>query len=355
MVFPSNKILHWIVVLCFFSVIFGSSPISNTFKNSTMRTKKNSLIALLFTTNASFFDQELEIGKNRCRWLKGLRYQRKQCQRIKGLAELLQKTRQLTLSSCQLQFQYEHWNCSTIYMKKIFKKMYRETAFMYSLATSAFMHLVAQACADGKLEVNCICASLPRSDKPNKWDWAGCSVNTRYASIFVEKFLELKQIGDNPSNIMKYNSKVGLRVARRKTEKKCTCHGLSGACNLQTCFMRVSPFLNVTRDLKQLYHKAIQVESENTIHEMPNKMKKKKQLLFLDPTPNVCDSNHKSWLLPVTGRKCGNIDSCATLCCSHGYHTAVEIMPDYCNCSWYPAVVLKCKNCTHLLNMNYCK
>lgn len=124
--------------------------------------------------------------------------------------------------------------------------MYRETAFMYSLATSAFMYVVAQACVEGKLS-NCQCAGHPKSDNPLKWDWggirvlwilwkfelklfsaSGCSVNTKHASSFVEKFLQLKRKGDNPSNIMKYNSEVGLQITRHNTKKVCKCHGLSG-------------------------------------------------------------------------------------------------------------------------------
>lgn len=127
-------------------------------------------------------------------------------------------------------FRFEQWNCSTSHMKKLFKKLYRETAFIHSLAASAFVYTIAEACLNGHLE-NCKCASHANRDRPRKEAesvWGGCSVNPIFASRFVEKFLQLKKKGDNPSNIMKYNSQIGVRVARRSTQMVCKCHGLSG-------------------------------------------------------------------------------------------------------------------------------
>ncbi|KAL7063721.1 hypothetical protein AAHC03_01424 [Spirometra sp. Aus1] len=40
-------------------------------------------------------------------------------------------------------------------------------------------------------------------------------------------------------------------------EKKCKCHGVSGACSLRTCWQRVSQFRQVGNMLKKAYHNAI--------------------------------------------------------------------------------------------------
>uniref|UniRef100_A0AAR5PFZ9 Protein Wnt n=3 Tax=Dendroctonus ponderosae TaxID=77166 RepID=A0AAR5PFZ9_DENPD len=324
-----------------------------------MTSRKKSLIALLFTTNASFFYPEVGSARNvtvqeMCRWLKDLKHQRKMCERRKGLPQLLQQIRSLTVKSCQLQFQYEQWNCSTMHMKKFFKKIYRETAFMYSLATSAFMYVIAQACVEGKLS-NCQCAGHPKSDNPLKWDWGGCSVNTKYASTFVEKFLQLKRKGDNPNNIMKYNSEVGLRITRHNTKKVCKCHGLSGSCTQRICYKSLRPFDEVAKNLTALYHKAIQVEPDNNIHDI-SRHKKKKQLLFLDSSPNFCESYRNS-AFSTTGRRCRDIDNCATLCCSNDYITVTKLVSQKCNCEWknISSFQLKCDGCQREETEYYCK
>ncbi|CAG9768382.1 unnamed protein product [Ceutorhynchus assimilis] len=354
----NNRILTFLIVLCFVTLIFGSATFNSSLKrNIKMVPRKRSVIELLFTSNASFFDPDLETGKNLCRWLKGLKFQRKICQRRRGLPLILQQTRLLALKSCENQFQYEQWNCSSTHMKKIFKRSYRETAFMYSLASSALGYILAQACVDGKL-ANCKCTSQLQSDNPIE-EWGGCSVNTKIASRFVEKFLLLKDKGDNPSDIMKYNSRVGLRIMQNKTEKYCKCHGVSGACTHKICWMRVKPFRTVAEKLKQLYHNAIKVEPDNSIHNIRVR-KKMKQLVYLDPTPNFCDSR-KNFGLSTTGRQCKDVDNCATLCCSNDYKISTRKVLEKCNCSWKNdthtkyQVELKCDDCAREEILYHCK
>ncbi|XP_050307023.1 protein Wnt-9a [Anthonomus grandis grandis] len=350
-----RQVLPFLAVLCLASFIYGSATLGETglSKTNKMPTRRKSLLALLYTTNASFFDPDLHDGRNLCRWLKGLKHQRQMCQRRKGLSEILLETRHLTLSSCQRQFEFEHWNCSTSNMKKFFKKTYRETAFMYSLATSALAYAVARACQEGSM-TNCKCGEHPKSDSSAEWEWGGCSVNTKQASVFVEKFLQLKKSGDKPDRVMKYNSRVGLRVVKNKTKLECKCHGVSGACTHKTCWKVMVPFDKVAENLKQLYHTAIQVEPDNNAHDI-SVIKKRKQLIFLDSSPNFCDS-HRTWWLPTRGRRCQNIDDCATLCCGNGHVTSTRQVVEKCNCEWREGVIeLKCENCFREETLYHCK
>lgn len=259
-------------------------------------------------------------------------------------------------------------------MKKLFKKLYRETAFIHSLAASAFVYTIAEACLNGHLE-NCKCASHANRDRPRKEAesvWGGCSVNPIFASRFVEKFLQLKKKGDNPSNIMKYNSQIGLRVARRSTQMVCKCHGLSGnnyilqnilnkqfgkfigSCTQQVCFDRLKPFSTVAKKLKESYFHAIPVEPDNTLHYFP-KYRKKKQLLFIDSTPNYCDW-HKNWGLSIAGRQCKDVNNCATLCCSNSYVKTIKVVNENCKCQWRNDSLfeLHCNKCPIELTEYYC-
>ncbi|KAJ8939679.1 hypothetical protein NQ318_016623 [Aromia moschata] len=170
--------------------------------------RRKSLVAVLFSNRSTTYNETGGV-KSLCRWLKGLKHQHRLCTKRNGLAQLLQETRKLTIESCKYQFQnetgnvapdlaamrrrdlegrYEQWSCSA--------KVYRETAFMYSLSTSAFMYLVARGCAEGKL-ANCKCASHGKSDNVSKWQWGGCGDNTKFAKTFTNKFMQLKRKADN--------------------------------------------------------------------------------------------------------------------------------------------------------------
>lgn len=82
--------------------------------------------------------------------------------------------------------------------------------------------------------------------------------------------------------------------------KQCRCHGISGSCSVQTCWMRLAPFSEVAKALKQQYYNAIQVQFENAPYDvtMGNNTKipiekiqktNSDQLLYLDESPDYCN------------------------------------------------------------------
>lgn len=86
--------------------------------------------------------------------------------------------------------------------------------------------------------------------------------------------------------------------------KKCKCHGVSGSCSLQTCWMQVAPFSKITNILKQRYKRAIKIDLENTSNKIlrgnsspPLSIIEKhphispKRLLFLEYSPDYCMAN----------------------------------------------------------------
>lgn len=123
-------------------------------------------------------------------------------------------------------FRYDTWNCD--YRRNISKKVYRETAFLYSLTTSALTHSIARACSDGKL-LNCRCDNVQRKERlPSAWKWGGCGDNVRDAAKITRKFLQLKQTGDWPNEVLNYNSEVGINAVAESESTVCACHGVSG-------------------------------------------------------------------------------------------------------------------------------
>lgn len=41
--------------------------------------------------------------------------------------------------------------------------------------------------------------------------------------------------------------------------RKCRCHGISGSCTTQTCWIQVAPFEEISRKLKDLHRKSVRV------------------------------------------------------------------------------------------------
>ncbi|KAF2883439.1 hypothetical protein ILUMI_22733 [Ignelater luminosus] len=69
------------------------------------------------------------------------------------------------------------------------------------------MYSFAKACSDGSLE-DCKCAGFERFEKGPNWKWGGCGDNTKQAKKITRRFLQLKQNGDGPHNVLSYNSLV---------------------------------------------------------------------------------------------------------------------------------------------------
>lgn len=89
------------------------------------------------------------------------------------------------------------------------------------------MYSIAKACSNGSLE-NCKCGASVESEEGPNWKWGGCGDNTKQAKKITRKFLQLKQNGDGPHNVLNYNSLVGMRIVAESEMRACKCHGVSG-------------------------------------------------------------------------------------------------------------------------------
>ena len=110
----------------------------------------------------------------------------------------------------------------------------------------------------------------------------------------------------------------------------CTCHGVSGACNVQTCRYSLPEFYTVGDFLQQKYHGAIYV----TFDQGKNRLIPKDSvvpphtaddLVYLENSPDYCIKNLKEGTLGVAGRRCNKTsngpDGCDIMCCGMGFHT----------------------------------
>ena len=133
------------------------------------------------------------------------------------------------------------------------------------------------------------------------------------------------------------------QVARGSLQKECKCHGVTGSCNLKTCWKQLAPFAVVGSALKQEYLAAVPVSFKNNkIHEKHSRdsvlSRKSKQLVYLDSSPDYCVRNTTAGSLGMLGRTCtsdaGHTKKCRSLCqsCNLRAHTKDHYTQVKCRC-----------------------
>lgn len=107
--------------------------------------------------------------------------------------------------------------------------------------------------------------SIPgRRKGPNSWKWGGCSHNLKYGIEFSKLFLDGREKGtDIQSQINLHNNQAGRRAVLRNMIFRCKCHGVSGTCQLKTCWKSAPPFHVIGKILKQQFKRAILVDQTN--------------------------------------------------------------------------------------------
>lgn len=236
---------------------------------------------------------------------------------------------------------------------------YRESAFAYAISSAGVAYTVARACSQGRV-LSCSCDPAYHQKRslnakravghveepsissvsthrrgPNSWKWGGCSHNLKYGIEFSKQFLDAREKGaDIQSQINRHNNQAGRRAVLRNMIFRCKCHGVSGTCQLKTCWKSAPKFHVIGNILKQQFKRAILVDQTNNngpllLHKK-NKSYKKRQktqssrrtprrisatggegdgrqgetiqnsLLYYQKSPNFCDQDLSS---DIPGRK----------------------------------------------------
>ena len=92
---------------------------------------------------------------------------------------------------------------------------FRETAFAYSVSSSALVHALVRACASGALE-RCSCDEAGDAHANREaWRYGGCGDNIGFGLKMSRRFLRSRRWGrDLKARVDHHNSVVGLRVRR---------------------------------------------------------------------------------------------------------------------------------------------
>ncbi|XP_032530081.2 protein Wnt-4 isoform X1 [Danaus plexippus] len=302
-----------------------------------------------------FTDRADVIYPDSCKTFRSSARQSKMCKKEPGLSNIILTAKQQALTACEDTFQYDRWNCSLVFNKRpkksIFKKIYRETAFVHALIAASIAHAVARGCASGNLS-RCACFG---SFKNTSWHVRGCGDDFKFGKRFTKNFLEWKQAGsDQIAEIVKQDIIVGMDSVGEQMKEICKCHGFSGSCTTKTCWKRLGPFNSAMGLLKKHYHHAVKRKLVNftTKRAVTPKARKRMQLdknnlIYLQKTPNLCVS--------TKGRICKDIHNCATLCCGRGYVTGKKIVKSRCKCKMVDCCFVKCDTCVETADLFTCK
>ena len=171
---------------------------------------------------------------------------------------------------------------------------------------------------------------------------------------------------------------------------RCKCHGMSGSCELKTCWKVAPDFRMVGKTLKDRFRNAVLVAQSNlgsvtpltrvrnsrrrrpdrqqrqrkqqqqqnnhrasNSHHQGRKRKPRdlaKQLFYYQKSPNFCERDQLADIPGTAGRRCNRTsaggDGCASLCCGRGYNVVRQRRVERCKCKFHWCCFVQCQNCT---------
>ncbi|KAJ8942866.1 hypothetical protein NQ314_009930, partial [Rhamnusium bicolor] len=267
-----------------------------------------------------------------------MKIQAKLCRNTMEAMPHVQNAAMLASETCRTVFRHRRWNCSSIvtapYLTPDLTRATREQAYVYAISSAALTFAMARACSSGAL-YHCTCASKPSNPTNGQFQWGGCGDNIKWGTQFAKRFIDnvekytleksktkLKKDGsgkiDENDKLLRnevaivnlHNNKIGRKVMAESLQTQCKCHGVSGSCNIKTCWRALPSMTEIGHRLLQQYTNAIEIPKyalEKTIAEItPKKMKKKslnsQQLIYISKSPDYCTKDEKLGSLGTVGR-----------------------------------------------------
>uniref|UniRef100_A0A5S6Q789 Protein Wnt n=1 Tax=Trichuris muris TaxID=70415 RepID=A0A5S6Q789_TRIMR len=301
-------------------------------------------------------------GAENCRSIKGLnKRQVRLCRQNADLMGSMKMGALMSIMECQYQFRSRRWNCSVVDRSVLFGRIMdmgtREAAFVHAVTSAGATFMITRDCSSGKLE-KCGCDRSYNGFNREGFHWAGCSDNIRYGATFTRQFVDAHERRKHKSlelvQMNLHNNEAGRKIIERHMKTQCKCHGVSGSCELKTCWRAMPSFREVGQMLKAKFDGATEVKL-GQVNYRPGLIPAHSQfkphtaedLVYLHESPDYCVANNKTGSLGTVGRVCNKtskaIDGCELLCCGRGYVTRYERLVERCHCKFHWCCFVKCK------------
>ncbi|NWW20053.1 WNT4 protein, partial [Falcunculus frontatus] len=231
-----------------------------------------------------------------------------------------QRGAELAVLECRHQFHSRRWNCSTLQGLQVFGKVAiqgtRESAFIHAISAASIAFAVTRACSRGELH-KCGCDRRIRGVSPEGEGrgWSGCSDNLPYGIAFSQAFVDSpeRSHGVSSSQVLMnlHNNEAGRKALLAHMKVECKCHGVSGSCEVRTCWKVMPPFRQVGNVLKEKFERATEVYPKRVGSRkllVPKSSRFKPytahDLVYLLASPDFCDRDPRHGILGTSGRQC---------------------------------------------------
>lgn len=168
-----------------------------------------------------------------------------------------------------------------------------------------------------------------------------------------------------------------FQAIKATMRRACKCHGVSGSCSIQTCWMQLADFREVGNYLKLKYEQAKKLEMDKRPVRSGNNADNRgaiahafrsiaqTELVYLEESPDYCVKNQSLEYQGTEGRECLKGDknmpawerkSCRRLC----YECGLRVMEkrikvvSSCKCKFHWCCTVKCERCTQVVSKYYC-
>lgn len=186
-----------------------------------------------------------------------------------------------------------------------------------------------------------------------------------------------------------------VKAVVNKMDVKCKCHGVSGSCEMRTCWRALPDFRSVGTQLRARFKDAAFVDyvqnrlvtktqdvyathqrspAHMSYHRAPSmvdsnpsagssvsktlSMPTENELIFTNQSPTYCHHEPQFGSIGTYGRRCSESskgpESCKNLCCGREFRRDVYLQEEKCQCKFHWCCEVRCQICRKTVVISTC-
>jgi len=159
-----------------------------------------------------------------------------------------------------------------------------------------------------------------------------------------------------------------VQAIEEKMWTQCKCHGVSGSCELKTCWRSMPKFRSVASTLRDRYDAAIEVTEVRSgsrrdliprNHVQLLRSARDTDLVHLEASPDFCEPDTRTASPGTHQRLCSrtsnSTDGCAVMCCGRGFQRRQITEVQRCHCKFHWCCFVKCQECQVTIVEHICR